>query len=1842
MAITSRGIKFVSQSKRGLFVLIVLTLVKFTFTIFLLISLSANILFPEKIQAAVGVSKILSYQGRLTDTSGTPLGGLYCFRFSIYDVQSGGNKLWPAGVTPPNTNTVNVVNGIFNVGIGEADNLNTFNFYSSNSPYLNIEVAEQVSSSCTNVSFEPLSPRQRIDAAAYARVTRDVYGDLLRTDNTNNLVQIGTGSGSATPVPLGLDVKNTPESAGDSCSVQGTVWYNSAQSKAFICTGIPAKLQEISNEAIQGAGVQGFGVSNLGNTLGVTGTGTGTVVLVGGANITLSQATDAVGRTITILGETAGGGGGGIGAISAGASQATNGTVVFSNANNVSFGMDAGQVITASFAGGAGGGSYNILAAGSQTANTTGTVLFSNANGLSFGMDNSSVITGSYTVPAQSTQTQNMHGLVVSNNTFGATTIGTSGSVSFAGTNITITANTANNSIIGFSVAAPGAAAENNWVTLGGNVLGNSSASGSTINWIGGNNITLSGLNNSQIRIDAGGGAGSYNILAAGSQTANTTGTVLFANSNNITFGMSNNSVVTASASLNQSVQTQNMVSVQGSTGNISFSNSNNITFGFNASVVTASASLNQSTQPVALSGSNGSFNFSTATFGNLNGFSFYTTNGSMVGSYTVPTQLAGSYNILAAGSQTANTSGSVLFSDANNVSFGMNNSSVITASIPAIPSAYVASLNASTGQLSISGGNNITVGNNASTITISAPNQSVQTQNMVSVQGSTGDISFSNSNNITFGFNASVVTASASFNQSAQPVALSGSNGSFAFSTATFGNLNGLSFYTSNGSMVGSYTVPSQSAEPRVVSLNASTGELSISGGNNITVGNNASTITISAANQTVQPVALSGSNGSFNFSTATFGNLNGLSFYTSNGSMVGSYTVPSQSTGSYNILAAGSQTANTSGSVLFADANGLSFGMNNSSVITGSYTVPTQSVQTQNMVSVQGSTGDISFSNSNNVSFGFNASVVTASASFNQSAQPVALSGSNGSFAFSTATFGNSNGLSFYTTNGSMVGSYTVPTQSAEPRVVSLNGTSGSISLYGASNVSVSNNASAITLYGPIFSNSNNVTFGVNGQTITASASVAQSTQPVALSGSNGSFAFSTATFGNSNGLSFYTTNGSMVGSYTVPAAQTGISGIAGSGASTVTNGTVVFSNLNNVSFGLAGSTMTASIPAIPSAYVVSLNGSTGQLSISGGNNITVGNNAYTITISAANQTTQPGPAGIAGSGASTLTDGTLVFSNLNNVSFGLAGSTMTASIPAGATATGNLGGIAGSAASTVTGGTLVFSNLNNVSFGLNVSTMTASIPAGATATGNFGGLAASNVASTFTSGTVQFSAGNLISIGTAAGPAIVISNLLSSSATAADVTTATNAGTLSSRFALADHAHRGVRAYVVSGIASTFFGDQVLSAGSLMALSTGGNTTAGSVAIHNLLSSATTVSGVGTTNVIGAMASRFALEGHQHAGVPVAGISGAGAGGSTSGTSGTYYGSLMFAAGNNITLSAVTGAGGQTITISAGAGGGGVAISANAANGSTNFTSGTVTFAAGNTNITLSSGNQGISIYGPSPSAANLAISAAGTSQNAGTIVWSNSNNVSFGMNNSIITATATFAGGGAPTLSRWANFVQAIGRSDTITLGWPTQGTSAGSLFIFPLVANGGIFPGNMTVNTFLIGMSGGLSAVTASTAAKTYGVSIGLYTVSASSTLNLLNSAYTTFGTGAAYSAQSASYYGPRLLSINSSVWSGGSLTLSQRDYYLGYWISSTGESFGLSWMGIGGKSGQMSGTMGASNATATSMGYNPFFGMMSVTTNAMPATINRNVLVKTAVGQLYIPYIYLENEVSKF
>ncbi|MEW6617533.1 MAG: hypothetical protein AB1333_03915 [Patescibacteria group bacterium] len=281
MSFTQEGVKFEQRRyHKNTFMGVCKRVFEKILSVLFFLFLANIVLFPVRTEAVTGVSDILSYQGRLTDSSGNPLGGSgtnYCIRFGIYDAASGGSKLWPTGT--PSTNTINVVNGVFNVGIGEVDDLSTYNFYDNDTVYLNVDVASQVTGSCTGVSWETLAPRQRLDAVAYARVARDVYGSLLRTDNANSKVQIGTGAGGVSPILFNLDVKNVADTIGGSCSVNGTVWYNSSQSRALVCEN--SLIQTLSNpQAI----VSGIKEQSSGSTIT-----SGTVNFSGSNRITVSQ-----------------------------------------------------------------------------------------------------------------------------------------------------------------------------------------------------------------------------------------------------------------------------------------------------------------------------------------------------------------------------------------------------------------------------------------------------------------------------------------------------------------------------------------------------------------------------------------------------------------------------------------------------------------------------------------------------------------------------------------------------------------------------------------------------------------------------------------------------------------------------------------------------------------------------------------------------------------------------------------------------------------------------------------------------------------------------------------------------------------------------------------------------------------------------------------------------------------------------------------------------------------------------------------------------------------------------------------------------------------------------------------------------------------------------------------------------------------------------------------------------------------------------------------------------------------------------------------------------------------
>lgn len=284
-----------------------------TLPVFLIAVVAISFAVFDNALAVVGTSRVISYQGRLTDASGNPLGGAgttYYFCFSIYDASSGGTKLWP--VATPTATSISVKNGVFNVDVGSGvDDLSILNFYSNDSPYMQVEVSA-TNGTCGGAPFETLSPRQRIDAVPFARVANDVYGSLLKTDNAASKVQIGSGAGVASgQILLGLDVKNIADTMGSACSPSGSLWYNSSNAEVLICkAGVIARVGGATTTATYITQTPNADLVNE-QALSVLATGplkntTGTGVLTVGA-INLASASEVTGNLpVTNLGSGTG------------------------------------------------------------------------------------------------------------------------------------------------------------------------------------------------------------------------------------------------------------------------------------------------------------------------------------------------------------------------------------------------------------------------------------------------------------------------------------------------------------------------------------------------------------------------------------------------------------------------------------------------------------------------------------------------------------------------------------------------------------------------------------------------------------------------------------------------------------------------------------------------------------------------------------------------------------------------------------------------------------------------------------------------------------------------------------------------------------------------------------------------------------------------------------------------------------------------------------------------------------------------------------------------------------------------------------------------------------------------------------------------------------------------------------------------------------------------------------------------------------------------------------------------------------------------------------------------
>ncbi len=167
-------------------------------------------LLPKFAYALAGVPQIISYQGRLANSSGDLLGSAagttHYFKFSIWDnaTVDSGSRLWPT--SSPTSVSATVRQGVFNVNVGDISSgypdALEYNFNTNKKIYL------QVEASSDNSSFQTLSPRQRITASAFAELAGAVSGTSTQssfgtvTPSRGSMVTIQATTSAATPLTI--------------------------------------------------------------------------------------------------------------------------------------------------------------------------------------------------------------------------------------------------------------------------------------------------------------------------------------------------------------------------------------------------------------------------------------------------------------------------------------------------------------------------------------------------------------------------------------------------------------------------------------------------------------------------------------------------------------------------------------------------------------------------------------------------------------------------------------------------------------------------------------------------------------------------------------------------------------------------------------------------------------------------------------------------------------------------------------------------------------------------------------------------------------------------------------------------------------------------------------------------------------------------------------------------------------------------------------------------------------------------------------------------------------------------------------------------------------------------------------------------------------------------------------------------------------------------------------------------------------------------------------------------------------------------------------------------------
>ena len=917
----------------------------------------------------------------------------------------------------------------------------------------------------------------------------------------------------------------------------------------------------------------------------------------------------------------------------------------------------------------------------------------------------------------------------------------------------------------------------NQYMTLAGNTAGGSTLSGTNIVLQGGNGVTLSATDQTIIFSAANQSVQTQGMVSL----QGSTGAIVFSNSNGITFG-GNASTITASHNgLTTAAQSNHshgnptlaLTNLSGttasnsagltlslsaaapggggvglsagtqsvSTGTVVFANSNGVSFGMSGSnQVTASYTVPSATVTVnaasnTTQNSSGTVNLSALTFQGAGVASVGLSNGSVVISVPSGGGAGDGGNVIAAGSQTGTSIGTVKFENSNGITFGMSGSTQVTASHNGLTTAA---------QSNHSHGN--------------------PTLALTNLSGTTA----SNSAGLTLSLSAAAPGGAASATAYATGNTTQSSSGTFAVSSMVVQGTGGVSAGVSNGSIVIS--------GPTLTSLSV-TGALSASS-NGSTISLGVGTVTASIIGNTTQT-----STGTVNLNGLVVSGAGGLSAGISAGTLILSGATGGGGGG--GVAAANSQTTYTSGTfslieaggaITIASTTGQRFNFSvpatsslsgvgnititpNGSTISISVGTAAPSPIVMSAGTTSGSLSNVVFGDSNGVSFGLNGSTITASHNGLTTARA-----SNDAIGLNTALTANgvawtvnSSGLSlnvpaFLTTAAQSDHSHGNPTLA----LTNLSGTTASnsagltLSLSaaapgGGGGAGLSAGTQSVSTGTVVFANSNGITFGMSGSSqITASHNglTQQSTQPVAVSGQNGSYAFSTLSFSNANGISFGTSAGSAVtashNGLTTARASNDAIGLnsaftAGPLAMTINSSGLSLNAVSaaGTSTGFGGNLLSASMTHNTAGLNLSMN-HPAWLTTAAASNHSHGN--PTLALTNLSGTTASNSAGLtlslsaaAGGGvnpAASASNGsfaftTLNFSNANNVTFGTSvGGIITASVAApGAAAEANAINLLGANTAgntTATGSTIGWSGVNLTLSGTNASQVVISAPA------------------------------------------------------------------------------------------------------------------------------------------------------------------------------------------------------------------------------------------------------------------------------------------------------------------------------------------------------------------------------------------------------------------------------------------------------------------------------------------------------------------------------------------------